>query len=155
MCGLPIFVVCLFVCGLPVCLFSVPCCVLIVQCFDKCVCVCTVSLCLVILVFSTSPQHLICGHCKQDNLIQLHIDVPMKYHRHFVARRFEVIHGIMDEYSGVNISFPPNGVDSEQVVLKGPEEHVKAARKKMTDIVADLVSSVLTWNTGFRFVFSS
>lgn len=47
----------------------------------------------------------------------MHVDP--KYHRHFVARRGEILHEISDQYGGVTVSFPRSGVDSDRVVLKG------------------------------------
>ena len=45
--------------------------------------------------------------------------VEPKYHRHFVARRGELLHEISDQYGGVTVSFPRSGVDSDRVILKG------------------------------------
>lgn len=47
----------------------------------------------------------------------MHVDP--KYHRHFVARRGELLHGISEQYGGVTVSFPRSGIDSDRVVLKG------------------------------------
>ena len=47
----------------------------------------------------------------------MHVDP--KYHRHFVARRGELLHEISGQYGGVTVSFPRSGVDSDRVVLKG------------------------------------
>ena len=47
----------------------------------------------------------------------MHVDP--KHHRHFVARRGEMLHEITDQYGGVAVSFPRSGIDSDRVVLKG------------------------------------
>lgn len=47
----------------------------------------------------------------------MHVDP--KWHRHFVAKRGELLHEISDQNGGVTISFPRSGVDSDRVVLKG------------------------------------
>lgn len=44
--------------------------------------------------------------------------VEPRHHKHFVARRGEVLHKITDECGGVTISFPRPGVQSDKVVLK-------------------------------------
>ena len=41
--------------------------------------------------------------------------VDPKYHRHFVARRGEVLRNIGDEFGGVVVSFPRSGVVSDKV----------------------------------------
>lgn len=62
-----------------------------------------------------------------------------KHHRYFVARRGEVLRNIAEEYGGVTVSFPRSGVKSDKVVIKGSKDCVEAAKKKISDIVADLV----------------
>ena len=75
----------------------------------------------------------------QDNVIEMQITVDPKYHRHFVVRRGEVLRQISDDYGGVSVSFPRSGVKSDQVTLKGATDCVEAAKKRITEIVADLV----------------
>lgn len=41
--------------------------------------------------------------------------VDPKHHKHFVARRGEVLRQIGDEFGGVIVSFPRSGVDSDKV----------------------------------------
>lgn len=52
-------------------------------------------------------------------MVEFEMQVDPKYHRHFVARRGELLHEISDQYGGVTVSFPRSGVDSNRVVLKG------------------------------------
>ena len=68
--------------------------------------------------------------------------VDMKYHRHFVVRRGEVLRQIGEEYGGVVVSFPRSGVTSDKVTLKGAKDCVEAARKKILEIISDLESQV-------------
>lgn len=77
-----------------------------------------------------------------DNVVESEMNVDMKHHRYFVARRGEVLRNIAEEYGGVTVSFPRSGVKSERVVIKGSKDCVEAAKKKMTDIVADLDAQV-------------
>lgn len=51
--------------------------------------------------------------------MEVDMRVDPKYHRHFVARRGELLHDISDQYGGVTVSFPRSGIDSDRVVLKG------------------------------------
>ena len=55
----------------------------------------------------------------------MHVDP--KYHRHFVAKRGELLHEISDQNGGVTVSFPRSGVDSDRVVLKGNLIHTSTA----------------------------
>lgn len=67
------------------------------------------------------------------------ISVDPKHHRYFVARRGGVLRQIADEYGGVTVSFPRSGVTSDRVVLKGSKDCVEGAKKRILEIVADLV----------------
>lgn len=76
----------------------------------------------------------------QDNVIEDTMSVDPKHHRYFVARRGQVLRDLADEYGGVMVSFPRTGSQSEKVTLKGAKECVEAAKKRMQEIVEDLVS---------------
>lgn len=65
--------------------------------------------------------------------------VDPKHHRHFVIRRGQVLREIAEEYGGVIVSFPRSGVQSDRVTLKGAKECVEAAKKRILDIIEDLV----------------
>lgn len=69
------------------------------------------------------------------------MSVDPKHHRYFVARRGQVLRDLADEYGGVMVSFPRTGSQSEKVTLKGAKECVEAAKKRMQEIIDDLVSS--------------
>lgn len=56
-------------------------------------------------------------------MVELEMCVDPKYHRHFVARRGELLHEISDQYGGVTVSFPRSGIDSNRVILKGILAH--------------------------------
>lgn len=75
----------------------------------------------------------------QDNVIEDTMIVDPKHHRYFVARRGQVLRDLADEYGGVMVSFPRTGAQSEKVTLKGAKECVEAAKKRMQEIVEDLV----------------
>ena len=68
------------------------------------------------------------------------MNVDTKHHKHFVARRGEVLRQIADDFGGVTVSFPRSGVKSERVVIKGAKDCVEGAKKRILEIVADLVS---------------
>ena len=76
----------------------------------------------------------------QDNIIESEMQVDVKHHRHFVARRGEVLRHIADEYGGVTVSFPRSGVKSDKVTIKGSKDCVEGAKRRIQEIVSDLVS---------------
>lgn len=78
-----------------------------------------------------------------NNNTESEMDVAPKYHRHFVARRGEIINKISEECGGVTISFPRSTeTESTRVTLKGPKEGIEAAKQRIMEIVDDLDSMV-------------
>lgn len=77
--------------------------------------------------------------------------VDPKHHRYFVSRRGQVLRDLADEYGGVMVSFPRTGSQSEKVIIKGAKECVEAAKKRMQEIIEDLVSSCTLFQV---FLFS-
>lgn len=67
--------------------------------------------------------------------------VDPKHHRHFVIRRGQVLREIAEEYGGVMVSFPRSGTQSDKVTLKGAKDCVEAAKKRIQEIIEDLVSA--------------
>lgn len=55
-----------------------------------------------------------------DLIMEDIITVDPKHHRHFVARRGEVLRQISDQYGGVTVSFPRAGVPSDKVWYSNP-----------------------------------
>lgn len=76
----------------------------------------------------------------QDDVIEDSMVVEPRHHRHFVCRRGQVLRELAEEYGGVAVSFPRTGTHSDSVTLKGPRECVDAAKKRIQEIVRDLVS---------------
>nr|CAD7196081.1 unnamed protein product [Timema douglasi] len=77
-----------------------------------------------------------------DNIVESEMVVEPRHHRHFVARRGEVLHRISDECGGVMISFPRPGVVSDRVVLKGAKDCIELAKLRIQETVEDLESMV-------------
>ncbi|XP_055915832.1 vigilin isoform X1 [Eupeodes corollae] len=77
-----------------------------------------------------------------DQVFEGEIAVDPKYHKHFVAKRGEILHRISEECGGVMISFPRPGVDSDRVTLKGAKDCIEAAKQRIQEIVADLEAQV-------------
>ncbi|KAJ9575749.1 hypothetical protein L9F63_007395, partial [Diploptera punctata] len=86
-----------------------------------------------------------------DNIVESEMSVDPKHHRHFVARRGEVLHRISEECGGVMISFPrpfKDGIEmskqsaSDRVVLKGAKDCIEMAKQRIQEIVRDLESMV-------------
>lgn len=77
-----------------------------------------------------------------DNVTEDEISVEPKYHKHFVAKRGEILHRISEECGGVMISFPRPGVDSNRVTLKGAKECIEATKQRIQEIVDDLDAQI-------------
>lgn len=77
-----------------------------------------------------------------DQVVEETMTVDPRHHRHFVARRGEVLRHISDQYGGVTVSFPRSGVQSDKVTLKGAKECVEGARARIQEIVIDLEEMV-------------
>lgn len=73
------------------------------------------------------------------------MDVPQIHHKHFVARRGAVLRELAEEYGGVIVSFPRQGQNSTAVKIKGAKNCVEGAKKRIEEIVQDLVSIVLLY----------
>lgn len=76
------------------------------------------------------------------------MEVDVRHHRHFVCRRGQVLRELAEEYGGVAVSFPRTGVNSQRVTLKGAKECVEAAKKRIQEIIEDLVSEKNTNQSG-------
>jgi len=74
-----------------------------------------------------------------NNIVESELTVDPKHHRHFVARRAQVLNDISDEFGGVNISLPKD-LTSPQISLKGARECVEGAKKRLLEIVSELES---------------
>jgi len=77
-----------------------------------------------------------------DNICEGEVHVDPKWHKHFVAKRGEVLQEIAKQYGGVVVSFPRSGVKSDRVVLKGAKDCVEAAKTRILEIVQELESMV-------------
>ncbi|XP_066146000.1 vigilin [Euwallacea fornicatus] len=77
-----------------------------------------------------------------DNIVEDELRVEPRHHKHFVARRGEVLYRISEDCGGVMISFPRSGVDSDRVVLKGSKECIEAAKQKINEIIGELESMI-------------
>lgn len=67
------------------------------------------------------------------------MNIDQKLHKNFVARRGMLLRDVSDEFGGVTISFPRVESDSDVVKIKGPSECVQGAKKKLEEMVDDMV----------------
>uniref|UniRef100_A0A8C7WRB1 Vigilin n=1 Tax=Oryzias sinensis TaxID=183150 RepID=A0A8C7WRB1_9TELE len=77
-----------------------------------------------------------------DDVVEDSMEVDVRHHRHFVCRRGQVLRELAEEYGGVAVSFPRTGASSQKVTLKGAKDCVEAAKKRIQEIIEDLVSTV-------------
>lgn len=73
-----------------------------------------------------------------DKVVEDTMIIDRKYHRHFVAKRCEVLKQVSEQFGNIAISFPRQGIVSDKVTLKGIKECVVGAKARMQEIVDDL-----------------
>lgn len=78
-------------------------------------------------------------HLSQDDVVEDGMVVEPRHHRHFVCRRGQVLRELAEEYGGVAISFPRTGTHSDRITLKGAKDCVEAAKRRIQEIIEDLV----------------
>ena len=76
------------------------------------------------------------------NIVEDSMTVDPKHHRHLGAWRCEVLRRIGDEFGGVVVSFPRNGVAGDKVNLKGAWNCIDAAIAWINEILMDLKDMV-------------
>uniref|UniRef100_A0A8C6KD94 Vigilin n=1 Tax=Nothobranchius furzeri TaxID=105023 RepID=A0A8C6KD94_NOTFU len=74
-----------------------------------------------------------------DDVVEDCMEVDVRHHRHFVCRRGQVLRELAEEYGGMAVSFPRTGSNSQKVTLKGAKDCVEAAKKRIQEIIEDLV----------------
>ncbi|XP_025407495.1 vigilin-like [Sipha flava] len=72
------------------------------------------------------------------NIIEVTMNVPPKYHDHFVAHHSEVINQISGKHNGVTIKFPQASSNSSQVLIKGHKDYVEKVKNEINNIIIDL-----------------
>lgn len=75
----------------------------------------------------------------QDDVVEDSMAVDVRHHRHFVCRRGQVLRELAEEYGGVAVSFPRTGANSQRVTLTGARDCVDAAKKRIQEMIEDLV----------------
>lgn len=83
------------------------------------------------------------------------MEVDVRHHRHFVCRRGQVLRELAEEYGGVAVSFPRTGASSQKVTLKGAKDCVEAAKKRIQEIIEDLVSTVALKDKSYQQITQS
>jgi ribosome recycling factor len=71
------------------------------------------------------------------------MNVPPKYHYHFVSRHAKVINEISGKYNGVTVTFPQVNSNSSKVLIKGHKDYVEKVKNEIDNIIIDLVSCIL------------
>lgn len=89
-----------------------------------------------------AKQDLVKAIKELDNIVEGEVHVDPRHHKHFVAKRGEVLREIADEFGGVAVSFPRSGTNSDRVVLKGAKDCVEGAKQRILEIVSNLESMV-------------
>uniref|UniRef100_A0A0K0FDJ9 Dodeca-satellite-binding protein 1 (inferred by orthology to a D. melanogaster protein) n=1 Tax=Strongyloides venezuelensis TaxID=75913 RepID=A0A0K0FDJ9_STRVS len=74
--------------------------------------------------------------------VELHINVPLEYQRHFLIKGSEVLKEIQSQNGNVQIFFPRINSNSTLVTIKGSEVCAESAKNRILEIVDDLKAQV-------------
>ena len=75
----------------------------------------------------------------QANVTQIEVNIPHKHHNAVIGAKGRLIRSIMDECGGVSIKFPPEGSNSDKVLIRGPKDDVEKAKKQLLDLLNEKV----------------
>lgn len=95
----------------------------------------------------------LCSLPLQDDVVEDSMVVDFRHHRHFVCRRGQVLRELAEEYGGVTVSFPRTGTNSQRVTLKGAKDCVEAAKKRIQEIIEDLVRDMQQIKKLFKDIY--
>lgn len=77
-----------------------------------------------------------------EKVVEVEMNIDPKHHRHFIARKGELLRQISEEFGNVIISFPRIGVKSDKVVLKGARNCIEGAQQRIVEVVNELESRI-------------
>ena len=80
----------------------------------------------------------------QANVTQVDVNIPHKHHNALIGAKGRLIRSIMDECGGVSIKFPPEGTNSDKVLIRGPKDDVEKAKKQLLQLLTEKVISSKT-----------
>lgn len=76
----------------------------------------------------------------QGNIKEISIDIPQRIHSLLIGAKRRVIRSISEECGGVMIRFPPEGVKSDKVTIRGPSGDVENAKQQLLELANEKVS---------------
>ena len=80
----------------------------------------------------------------------MEISIPHKHHNAVIGAKGRLIRSIMDECGGVSIKFPPEGSNSDKVLIRGPKEDVEKAKKQLLEILNEKVGYFISTKTRLK-----
>ena len=75
----------------------------------------------------------------QANVTQIEVNIPHKHHNAVIGAKGRLIRSIMEDCGGVSIKFPPEGSNSDKVLIRGPKDDVEKAKKQLLDLLNEKV----------------
>ena len=75
----------------------------------------------------------------QANVTQVDVNIPHKHHNALIGAKGRLIRSIMGECGGVSIKFPPEGSNSDKVLIRGPKDDVEKAKKQLLQLLTEKV----------------
>jgi len=71
------------------------------------------------------------------SLVQVDIIIPKKFHGSIQGKNFRIVRAIQEECDNVQITFPPQGSNSDKVTIRGSKEGVNLAKKQLVELSND------------------
>ena len=72
-------------------------------------------------------------------MTQVEVNIPHKHHNAVIGAKGRLIRSIMDDCGGVSIKFPPEGSNSDTVLIRGPKDDVEKAKMQLLEILNEKV----------------
>lgn len=84
----------------------------------------------------------------QTNMKEVTVAIPQSVHQYLIGRNGRLIRAVCAECNGVSIKFPPPGVKSEDVTIRGAPKDIENAKKQLLELAKEKVCSVQTCDSG-------
>ncbi|KAB0399211.1 hypothetical protein E2I00_017536 [Balaenoptera physalus] len=75
------------------------------------------------------------------NISELEISIPSNLHKSFFDSKDGLIGAVMEECGSIHIHFPKNNSGLQRVIIRGPDQNVEMAKKKLLQLVEEQTKS--------------
>lgn len=75
----------------------------------------------------------------QTNMKEVTVSIPQAVHQQLIGRNGRLIRAICAECNGVSVHFPPPGIKSDDVVIRGAAKDIESAKKQLSELAKEKV----------------